>query len=155
MENFKNITDFSLKSVVICKLGEKEGYEIKQLVNTFSYVESITSPFIAATLTIADSAGLINNLPIQGGETVKVTVQTSSKEDPEEYSLLVWKIGNRYAKNNVQSYVLGLISEEALNNEYFRLIKPLSGKGDKIVAEILEKQLKTDKSFSLRQRSLK
>lgn len=147
MENFKNITDFSLKSVVICKLGEKEGYEIKQLVNTFSYVESITSPFIAATLTIADSAGLINNLPIQGGETVKVTVQTSSKEDPEEYSLLVWKIGNRYAKNNVQSYVLGLISEEALNNEYFRLIKPLSGKGDKIVAEILEKQLKTDKKL--------
>jgi hypothetical protein len=98
-------------------------------------------------MSLADSAGLLNGLPIQGGETVVVTVQTSSSEQPQEYKMLVWRIGNRVVKNNAQSYTLGLISEEALNNEYFRLIKPLSGKGDKIVDEILKKNLKTTKTL--------
>jgi hypothetical protein len=147
MEKFQNSTDFSLKSVKITSLKGGNGYEIKQMVGTFSYVESVTSPFVAATMSLADSAGLLNGLPIQGGETVVVTVQTSSSEQPQEYKMLVWRIGNRVVKNNVQSYTLGLISEEALNNEYFRLIKPLSGKGDKIVDEILKKNLKTTKTL--------
>jgi hypothetical protein len=147
MEKFQNSTDFSLKSVKITALSGGNGYEIKQMIGTFSYVESITSPFVAATISLADSAGLLNGLPIQGGETVAVTVQTSSSEQPQEYKLLVWRIGNRMVKNNVQSYTLGLISEEALNNEYFRLIKPLKGSGDKIVDEILKNNLKSEKEL--------
>jgi len=147
MEKFQNSTDFSLKSVKITALSGGDGYEIKQMIGTFSYVESITSPFVAATISLADSAGLLNGLPIQGGETVVVTAQTSSSEQPQEYKLLVWRIGNRVVKNNVQSYTLGLISEEALNNEYFRLIKPLKGSGDKIVDEILKNNLKSEKEL--------
>jgi len=147
MEQFQNITDFSLKSVSIAPLGETDGYEIKQMISTFSYVESVTSPFAAATLTVADSAGLLNDLPIQGGETVKVVVQTSIKEDPEEYVMQVWKIGNRYAKNNTQAYTLGLISVEALNNECVRLIKRIEGSGDSIVSSILKDDLNSTKEF--------
>ena len=147
MEQFQNVTDFSLKSVLIAPLGETDGYEIKQMVNTFSYVESITSPFLAATMTVADSAGLLQDLPIQGGETVKVTVQTSSKEEPEEYVLQVWKVGNRYAKNNTQAFTIGLISVEGLNNECVRLMKKLEGHPEEIIAKILTEDLKTTKSF--------
>jgi len=147
MEQFQNVTDFSLKSVLIAPLGETDGYEIKQMVNTFSYVESITSPFIAATMTVADSAGLLQDLPIQGGETVKVTVQTSSREEPEEYVLQVWKVGNRYAKNNTQAFTIGLISVEGLNNECVRLMKKLEGHPEEIIAKILTEDLKTTKSF--------
>jgi hypothetical protein len=136
-KEFQNITDFSLRSVSITSVGSNNAYEIKQMVNTFSYVESLNSPFVAATLTIADSAGLLNDLPIQGGETVRVIVETSSSDDPVVYDLIVWKIGNRYAKNQTQAYTLGLISEEALNNEYTRLIKPLNGTGDSIIIEML------------------
>jgi hypothetical protein len=145
MEQFQNPTDFSLKSVAIAPLGETKGYEIKQMVNSFSYVESITSPFVAATLTVADSAGLINDLPIQGGETVKVVVQTSSKEDPDEYVLQVWKVGNRMSANNAQAYTLGLVSVEALNNECVRLVKPIDGKPEEVVKKILAEDLKSTK----------
>lgn len=147
MENFQNSTDFSLKSVTIAKLGEKDGYEIKQMVGTISYVESVTSPFVAATMVVADSAGLLNDLPIQGGETVKITVQTSSSEQPQEYVMMVWKVANRFVKNNAQAYTLGLISVEAMNNEYVRVVKPLQGKYDKVVAELLTSHLKTDKEL--------
>lgn len=147
MEQLQNSTEFSLKSVQIAALGQKEGYEIKQMINTFSYVESITSPFVAATMSVVDSAGLLNDLPIQGGETVKVIVQTSSSENPQEYTLLVWKIGNRVAKNSTQSYTLGLISEEALNNEYVRVFKPLNGNIRDVITGLLSKDLKSSKTL--------
>jgi len=147
MDQFQNITDFHLKSVVIAKLGEEKGYDIRQMVGTFNYVESITSPFRAATLTVVDSAGLLADLPIQGGETVKIVCQTSSREEEEEYVFQVWKVGNRYAKNQVQSYTLGLISVEALNNECVRLINRLEGKPDSIVGKILKENLNSEKEF--------
>ena len=148
MSEFQNITDFELKSVSIAALGETDGYEIKQMVNTFSYVESITSPFVAATMTVADSAGLLADLPIQGGETVKIVVDTSSIEEPQEYVMQVWKVGNRYAKNQTQAFTLGLISVEALNNECVRLVKPLSGKPEEVIQKILIEDLKSSKTFN-------
>lgn len=145
-QQFQNATDFELKSVSIAALGEEKGYEIKQMVGTFSYVESVTSPFVAATMTIADSAGLLNDLPIQGGEIVKVVIQSSVTEEPIEYELTLWKVAGRNAKNKTQSYTLGLVSAEALNNEVTRLFKPVSGKGDQIVKDVLD-TLGTEKEF--------
>ena len=37
-KEFQNITDFSLRSVSITSVGSNNAYEIKQMVNTFSYV---------------------------------------------------------------------------------------------------------------------
>ena len=144
-QQFQNITDFSLKSVVIAALGETEGYEIKQMVSTFSYVENVTSPFVAGTMSVADSAGLLANLPIQGGETVKIVVDTSSADEPQEYVMQVWKVGNRYAKNQTQAFTLGLVSVEALNNECVRLMKRLEGKPEEIISKILTEDLNSDK----------
>ena len=119
-EQFQNTTDFSLKSVAIARLGETEGYDIKQMVNSFSYVENVASPFVAATMLVVDSAGFMNDLPIQGGETVVVTVQTSSTTEPQEYQLSVWRIANRGNEGKAQVYTLGLVSVEALNNEFIQ-----------------------------------
>lgn len=154
MEQFQNTTDFSLKSVTIAPLGETDGYEIKHLVGTFSYVESVTSPFVAATLVVADSAGLLADLPIQGGETVKIEVETSTSEQNQEYVMQVWKVGNRYAKNNTQGYTLGLISVEAMNNECIRLYKRYDGKPEEIIQRILQENLKTKKTFNTKINSI-
>ena len=146
-EKFQNPTDFSLKSVAIARLGETEGYDIKQMVQKFSYVENVASPFVAATMSIVDGSGFINDLPIQGGETVVVTVQTNSTEEPQEYQLSVWRIANRGNQGKAQAYTLGLVSVEALNNECVRLLKKLEGKPDDIIKKMLREDLKTEKSF--------
>jgi len=147
MEKFQNSTDFSLKSVAIARLGETDGYDIKQMVNSFSYVENVASPFVAATMVVVDSAGFMNDLPIQGGETVVVTVQTSSTSQPQEYQLSVWRIANRGNQGKAQAYTLGLVSVEALNNECVRLLKKLEGKPDDIIKKMLREDLNTQKDF--------
>ena len=146
-EQFQNTTDFSLKSVAIARLGETDGYDIKQMVNSFSYVENVASPFVAATMLVVDSAGFMNDLPIQGGETVVVTVQTSSTSEPQEYQLSVWRIANRGNQGKAQVYTLGLVSVEALNNECVRLLKKLEGKPDDIIKKMLREDLNTQKDF--------
>lgn len=147
MEQFQNSSDFILKSVAIAPLGSTDGYDIKQMVNSFTYVESVTSPFVAATLIVVDSAGFLNDLPIQGGETVVVTVQTSSSKTPQEYTLSVWTIANRGTSGKAQVYTLGLVSVEALNNECVRLVRKLEGKPDDIIKKILREDLNTQKDF--------
>ena len=50
-------------------------------------------------------------------------------------------------RTKTQSYTLGLISVEALNNECVRLIKRLEGKPEEIIGKILKENLKTEKDF--------
>ena len=134
MADFQSTTDFTLKSVVIYPLGSDVGQPITNLVNVFTYVESILSPSIAGTLEVVDSVGLFQKLPIQGTEVVEISVITSQSEEPFDYRFRVWKVANRYAKNQQQVYTVGLVSEEMLNNEAIRITKPVEGKPDEVAS---------------------
>lgn len=147
MAEFQTTTDFQLTSVVISPADGSKGFEVKNLVQIFSYIESVRYPVVMATVVVVDSGGLLNSLPIQGGEIVKIKVKTNANPGGLEYTMRVWKIGNRYVKNQDQAYTLGLVSEEALNNEFARIETPLEGKPDEIIAKMLKETLKTTKSF--------
>lgn len=146
MENFTSPTDFSLKSITIAPNNDKEPVEISKLVNEFQYGENIESPFLSGMMEVVDSGGLLQSLPIQGGEKVKIKVRTTFSEELYEYELIVWTVANRYARQNKQVYTLGLISEEALINEITRVQKPLSGNPENIVKDLLTNSIKTKKT---------
>ena len=148
MEKFKSNTDFRLKSVKIYPNSGIDPYEVVELVNIFNYVESITNPFLAATMEVVDSAGLLSSMPIQGGEKMEITVYTNLKpEEPTTYTLVIWTLENRFVQQQKQAYTLGLISEEALINEVIKINKPLSGNPESIVNDLLINSLKTTKKI--------
>jgi len=147
MEKFGSNTDFRLKSVRIFPNNGKKPYEIRQLINTFNYVENITNPFLSATMVVVDSAGLLSGLPIQGGETVEITSQTSIKEEPITYKMVIWTLENRFVRQQKQAYTLGLISSEALINEVTRVNKPLSGNPESIIIDLIKNTLKAPKDI--------
>jgi hypothetical protein len=147
MAQFQNTTDFELVSVNISPADGSAGFEIRPLVQSFTYVENVNYPSVMATLVVVDSGGLLNKLPIQGGEIVKLRIKTSVDENGIDYTMRVWKVGNRYVKNQDQAYTLGLVSEEILNNEYLRVEVPLQGRPDEIVAKLMKEYLKTSKQF--------
>ena len=89
-----NPTDFTLTKVVIYPNGDKEPRPITGLVNTFEYVENITFPFLSAKMKIVDSAGLLVNLPIQGGEKVIIEVNSIAFKKKVEYEFVIWTIQN-------------------------------------------------------------
>ena len=143
MEKFSSSTDFQLKRFVIYKASStgfkaKDGLEIKKLVESFEYVEAITHPFLMASATIVDSAGLIGSLPIKGGERVVIQVMTSISNTPIEYDMIVWKVSNRFAQQKKQVYSLGLISPEALQNEIIRVNVVMEGNPEAIIKKVVK-----------------
>ncbi len=147
MSKFQSNTDFRLKSVRIFPQGKDKPIEIKQLVAAVNYVEDITSPFISATMEVVDSGGLLQGMPIQGGEKVLIQVDTSIRDEAFEYSFVIWKIGNRYARQKQQAYTVGLISEEALVNEGIRVLTRQEGNPEQIVEKLVQKSLNSSKTF--------
>ena len=143
MEKFSSSTDFQLKRFVIYKASStkfkaKDGLDIKKLVESFEYVESIVHPFLMASATIVDSAGLIGSLPIKGGERVVIQVMTSIGNAPIEYDMIVWKVSNRFAQQKKQVYSLGLISPEALQNEITRVNVVMEGNPEEIIKKVVK-----------------
>ncbi len=143
---FSSSTDFSLESFVITPhVGKK--VEIKKLIAKVNYSESITSPFLTATAQVVDSAGIINTLPIKGGEMVQVKVLTAISEEPLTYNMKIWNVGNRFAEQKKQVYTLGLISEEAIINETAQVTVGTTGNPYSIIGNCIKTDLKSSKEF--------
>jgi len=140
-----NPTDFVLTKVLIYPNGGAKPKPITGLVNSFEYVENITHPFVSAKLEVVDSAGVLNSLPIQGGEKVEIECESTAFEEKFRYVFTVWTVQNRFARQQKQSYNIGLVSSEALINEVTRVTKPLSGNPESIVIDLLRNILKSDK----------
>ena len=138
MEKFSSATDFSLRKFLIFRPGAKECLDIKKIIVDFEYAESIVNPFLIASATVVDSAGLIGSLPIKGGERVVVEVMTNISEVPIEYDLVLWKISNRYAQQKKQTYSIGLVSPEALQNEITRVNTVMEGNPEAIIKKIIK-----------------
>ena len=142
MSNKNNAATFLYKSVKITlEDGKNKGktFEIKDLINGFTYYEDITRPFISANLNINDSGqNLIGSGrgPITGNELVEIEV-LGPDEKQYTYFFRVFRVGDRINSGKIQNYNLGLISEEALANPQTRIRKALTGRPDEIVRECL------------------
>ena len=75
------------------RLKGDDVYDIRDLVASVEYYESIDSPFLRADVAIVDSIDLYKS--IRGKEVVKIKVTTeSSDNDPLEVVFRVFKLGS-------------------------------------------------------------
>lgn len=136
-EQFSSATDFTLQKFLIFRPDAKECLDIKKLIVDFEYAESIVNPFVIGSATIVDSAGLIGSLPIKGGERVVITTMTNATAVPIEYDMILWKVANRFAQQKTQTYTIGLISPEALQNEITRVNVLMEGNPEAIIKKLI------------------
>ena len=146
--------DITLQKANLYFAGSKTPYDISTLIFSMKYFESVVSPYVAATMVLSDSAGLLSGSkeqgrpPLQGTERIELVIKHAYSEEPVEYVFRVWKIGNRISSNKTQVYTLGLISEEGLVNEASSISVTLSGKAEEIIeGPILKQSLKSEKTF--------
>ena len=141
-----------LVSCVISKPNDLAATRISlqpNMIVNFDLRENLYAPFIAGTITIADSSNLITTYPISGGENIRFKVKTSWQKDPIEWNLVVNNIEARMLPDpKKQLYVLKLVSKEMLKNETVRLRRKFTNFPASIIKDILEKDLGTGKSFA-------
>lgn len=145
MENSNSFVE--VKQVLLSSVDRKVKIPIQELVTGFAYFEDINKPFVTGVLSVSDSGqNIIGALPIQGGERVDITV-LDVLQNEYTYELYVHKISARQFTDKVQTYLLSLISKEAIVNESIRVTEPLKGKPNEIVGKILYDYLGTEKFF--------
>ena len=131
-------TDCIVESATITSLKDGRPISIKDQLLTFQYIERVDAPYVVGKIDLIDSAGLINILPIQGGEPVSITVSTFKKDFPQKYDFVIWTVQNRFVQQNKQTYSIGLISKEALTNEIVRVKNKLVGNPADIALTLLK-----------------
>lgn len=139
--------------------------DIAQGVVSFDYYEDIFSPTITAKVMVVNTGNSIkgkdeklqsiyNGLPLRGGERVAIKIGGNSPTNPgldfatnSKDSLYVSSISNLISETQRESFVLNLVSKEALINEATKVPKkfPSTSTIDSSVTAILKDYLKTDK----------
>ena len=133
-------------------------------VISFSYYENILSPMITAKAIIVNTGNTIldkddemssiyNGLPLSGGEKVNIKIPSSGLGPDMEFTekngneLYVSSITNVLVDAERESFVLNLVSREAITNETQRVGSkfPSSQKISDSVKEIIKKSLLSEK----------
>ena len=141
-----------LSKCIIRKLNDEGGVIKEKLLSTdmiisFDFMESITSPFVSGSLLISDSKDFLNTFPIQGGEDVSVSMGHTFDDNPIDFNLKVYKVGGRVVDGKKQVYTLMLVSAEAIINESFKVQDPLDGNPESIIVKLLRQKLGTSKEI--------
>lgn len=141
-----------LSKCIIRKLNSEGGVVKEKLLSTdmiisFDFMESITSPFVSGSLLISDSKDFLNTFPIEGGEDVSVSMEHTFDDNPVDFNLKVYKVGGRVVDGKKQVYTLMLVSAEAIINESFKVQDPLDGNPESIIIKLLRQKLGTSKEI--------
>jgi hypothetical protein len=149
----------------------KKTVDVRTGTVSVDYFEDIFSPTITARLVVINTGDSIqasddegnpdgpkqsiySGLPLRGGERVSLKIAGNSQTNPgldfstnpDDY-LYVSSISNVITETQAESFILNLVSREAITNETARVTRkyPTSSTIDTTVRDILTNYLKTDK----------
>ena len=130
------------------KLTSKNGeeFDIKGLLILANIFEDLFSNTMSAEIHIKDGVGLIESIPLIGEETVEFNFGVDGKVN-FKHKFSVYAIEKvEIVSDRVQTYVIKLVSPEALINSASKIQKFYSGRSDNHVKSICENILKIDSS---------
>ena len=145
---------------VIESVDRSRTVDIKAGVVSFNYYEDVFSPMKTARIVVANTGNVIegddgklqsiyNGLPLRGGERIIIKIAGNSLENEglEIEDFYVGSITDVMIDEQRESFVLNLISREAITNETVRVGKrfPASQKISDSVKDICKNYLSSDK----------
>lgn len=127
--------------------NKKKPFDATQGVLRFDYYENIEAPTIFGSLVIGEESmnNMISEIPLQGGEQVEIKLKTKVDNKEHTYQFVVYKIYARYVTDRFQTYTLGLVSQEAFQNEMALVGIVQKGLPSQIVTNLLKDNLGTKK----------
>jgi len=114
------ITGFSWKGCSVTSL-EGKTIDISNSIKEFDYFEDILQPAVTAAIRIRNSYGIVNQLPIRGGEKVDIELVSpfgdSKTKDSFDITLYVYKVTGIDAESTSEESIIHLITSEYFNNQ--------------------------------------
>ena len=121
--------------------GEGESVNMLGQIGFIKYFEDVVDPSLHVDITIFDTNGLINKLPIRSGSVVKLQLTHPSQEDPFQLSLIVTNISGHIIDNKREIYTLTCETKGALSNHTNRVWKKYTGSIAASVSTIINEKI--------------
>ncbi len=155
----------------IFSIKSNDGEKTVDLINgvvAFSYFENVFSPMVTGRVIISttgnvledadgDLTSIYNGLPLRGGEKINIKIPANSENNVDlEFTeengneLYVSSITNVLKKAENETFVLNLVSREAITNETARVGKkfPVSEPISDSVVDIIKNYLLSEKEIN-------
>lgn len=150
------VSGLRYQSVTIASLDGTKRIDITNSILGIDYYEDILSPCITMTIDLMNAYSIFNGLPIRGGESVAMEIETvfgNFRLDGEK-AMFVTKLSGLDAQRKSESFTLHLTSREALQNETVRCCEKYNNANiNTHVENILKKVLQTTKIGKIEQTS--
>ena len=99
------------------------GQDIKNIVNTLEYFESIYSPCISVNIRVNDASGFNNGQALKGGEDVEISFGIA-KGDSIRLKLKTISVGDRMrVKENQDLMIMTCVPSEFVDNNKKEVVK--------------------------------
>lgn len=135
-------SEYHIDSIELKSNINDQFYDLLLIYDNIQINESMTHTFIYGSISVTDTNGLIEILPIVGEETIKFKLKkTPGDKKYFEVKGQVYKISNRTKdpdRKGVERYTLDFISECAMDNQTKRVSKTYEGKISQAVKDITE-----------------
>lgn len=146
--------DYELESILVHAASTKGALDIKNLMLELNVYESIHTPNISGTLTIADSTNHLQNVPFKGQEELEFRFRSAIPKheyiDFTRHRVRVTKVSNvTRTEERQQVYTLHFTSKEMVTNMRTSMDRLYRGTADEIIAKICKEDLNTEKSLFL------
>ena len=156
MANYSPASASNINKLTISSNTGGGGVDISAIVPEFNYYESVLSNVITASMVVAETGfessgndsiatqGLLDGLPIRGGERVDISIT-----DPQGNNLsfgeglYVNRARNATPGTQKDVYFIDLCSKESFANEQTRVVKRYEGKISDSISSILSEVLKS------------
>ena len=150
------VSGLRYQSVTIASLDGTKRIDITNSILGIDYYEDILSPCITMTIDLMNAYSIFNGLPIRGGESVAMEIETvfgNFRLDGEK-AMFVTKLSGLDAQRKSESFTLHLTSKEALQNETVRCCEKYNNANiNTHVEDILTNTLQTTKIGKIEQTS--
>jgi len=120
---------------------EGKSFDLKYQVGFIKYYEDVIDPAIHVDISIQDTNGLINKIPIRGGNLVRVKLKHPSQEGFLEKELVVTNISNHILDQKREVFTLTCETLGALSNHTNRCWIKYKGSIAATVSKILNEKI--------------
>ena len=118
-----------------------ESYNMLGQLGYVKYFEDVIDPSIHMDITVIDTGGLINKLPIRSGCIAKILLKHPSQEDPFSFNAVVTNISGHIIDQKREVYTLTCETPGALSNHTTRCWIKYKGSIAASVSKILNEKI--------------
>ena len=120
---------------------EGKGYNMLGQIGYVKYFEDVIDPSVHMDITVLDTGGLINKLPIRSGCIAKIILEHPSQEEPFAFNAVITNISAHVIDQKREVYTLTCETPGALSNHTNRCWIKYTGSIAANVSKILDEKI--------------